>query len=304
MLIFPYKADVELQRFPLLTVLVCIVCILVFANQWRSEHAYMKAIERYCDQLGTEESLIIDYLNIPSGTHYCKVLVNIRQSTDPQATINELAHQSKPTPFYAKRADSVAYIREVLSDSTQRFERSVPITLTQRLHFDPNRATVWSSITSAFSHGDAWHIASNLVFFFAFAASVEVIAGALTYVLLFVLCAIGTDYAYAYSVRGEDVMLPTIGLSGVVMAMMAFLATIKPMLNIRCFFWFFVIVRKFRVPALALAALYIGENIYDYVHIDPDSHINYVAHISGAAIGAVMGILYRWGKADYLSELG
>jgi membrane associated rhomboid family serine protease len=304
MLIFPYKADVELQRLPLLTLLVCIVCLWVFAHQWRSESAYETAVERYCTQLSTDEGLVMRYLDTPKDTRLCDVLIHIRKAPDSQAAIEELANNSRPTPFYADRAASVNYIRGVLSASSQRFKHDVPNNLTDRLHFDPKQATLWSSITSAFSHGSVEHVVFNLIFFFAFAASVEVITGSVFYVVLFVLCAVGSDYAYAYSVRDEEVMLPTIGLSGVVMAMMAFLATIKPMLNIRCFFWFLLFIRKFSVPALALAALYIGENIYDYAHRDPNSNVNYMAHISGAAIGAGMGLLYRWRKAEYLNSLG
>ena len=50
--------------------------------------------------------------------------------------------------------------------------------------------------------------------------------------------------------------------------------TVMPGLKIRCFFWFLIIVRIFRVPVLAIAALYIVENIFDFTHRDPESDIN------------------------------
>ena len=103
--------------------------------------------------------------------------------------------------------------------------------------------------------------------------------------------------------QGVDGVLPTVGLSGVVMAMMAFLATVMPTLNVRCFFWFLVIVRIFRVPALAIAALYILENVFDYANRDADDTINYIAHISGAAIGVALGVIYRLKYQEYLREL-
>lgn len=303
MILFPYKADVELHRWPLMTLIVCVVCAWVYARQAISEHSYENAVESYCSSLTTDERLLVRYLEVPADASYCDVLLHIRKESDQDAAIKELAKTSRPTPFYSKRADNIEYIHGVLTESTQRFKQDVPRTLTDKLHFDPNHATLLTTVTAAFSHADIWHLLSNLIFFFAFAASVEAIAGYTYYFGFFLLSAIGTHFAYAYSVSGQDTAMPTIGLSGVVMAMMAFLATIKPDLRIRCFFWFLVFIRRFSVPALAIAALYIGENLYDYKHLDPKSNINYVAHISGAAIGILMGFIYRMRNDEYLIDL-
>lgn len=304
MLPFPYKADVELSRWPVLTLLVCAVCIGVFARQVSSAHAYATTLNQYCTQnIAREERLVLRYLSGPPGQHYCDVLLEIRAAPDHAVAIRDLAENSRPTPFYRNRADSVDYVYTTLSASFARFERGVPNSLTDRLHFDPNRPTLVSMVTAAFTHADWWHLASNLIFFFAFAASVEVIIGSLYFAGFIVLSAIGTHWAYSYSVAGIESAAPTVGLSGVVMAMMAFLATVMPTLRIRCFFWFLIIVRTFRVPALAIAAFYIFENLVDYLHRDPASHINYVAHISGAILGVVAGFLYRGSHRQFLLEL-
>ena len=85
--------------------------------------------------------------------------------------------------------------------------------------------------------------------------------------------------------------------------MMAFLATIAPTLGIRCYFWFLIFIRFFRVPAVALAGLYIVQNILDYANRDPGDNVNYMAHISGAAIGVIMGLAYRYRHREYLREM-
>jgi membrane associated rhomboid family serine protease len=304
MIFFPYKADVELDRLPILTLIVCFVCILVFARQVVSDQAYNRAVEQYCAQLTSDERSLMRYLVLPADDSYCDVLIRIRKAADPQLEIKELAKNSKPANFYKTRAGDVNYIVDTLTTSSQRFKTSVPRNLTDKLQFDPNNVSLLTSLTSAFSHGDTSHLVFNLLFFFAFAASVEVITGSVYYLVFFLLCVFGSKFAYAYSVRDLEVALPSIGLSGVVMAMISFLATVKPDLYIRCFFWFFVFVRRFSVPALALAVFYIGKNIYDYASVDADNHINYVAHLSGAAIGFMLGLVYRWRNSDELSTLG
>jgi membrane associated rhomboid family serine protease len=304
MLLFPYKADVDLGRWPVLTLIVCAVCIWVFARQAISEHKYSEALSDFCNrQVTRDELLVLRYVTDDPEQHYCNLMLEIRDAPDPKRAMLDLAESAKPTPFYRNKSDSTDYIYSVLSESSRRFERAVPKNLTDELHYDPNTLNVGRMITAAFSHGDWWHLISNLIFFFAFAASVEVIAGYLYFLGFILLSAIGTHLAYAYSVAGVEGALPTVGLSGVVMAMMAFLAMVAPTLSIRCFFWFLIIVRTFRVPALAIAALYIVQNIFDYANRDPNDNVNYVAHISGAAIGVAMGLVYKIRHREFIRDL-
>jgi len=303
MLLFPYKADVDLGRWPVMTLLVCAVCVWVFVRQAISAHDYRTALDDYCtNKITRDELLALRYLD-DSDQHYCNVLLRIRDAPDAQREIQSLAATSRPTPFYQNKQDSTAYIARVLGESSRRFERIVPKNLTDELQYDPRTIDVKRMLTAAFSHGDWWHLVSNLIFFFAFAASVEIITGHFYYLGFIVLTAIGTHLAYAYSVQGVTGALPTVGLSGVVMAMMAFLATVAPTLNIRCLFWFFIIVKTFRVPALAIAALYLVQNLFDYANRDSADNVNYIAHIGGAAIGIAMGVVYKIRHREFLRDL-
>jgi membrane associated rhomboid family serine protease len=304
MLLAPYKADVELSRWPVMTLLICSVCIWVFARQAYSEHRYAQALDNFCDHSITrDEQLAFRYLRSESERHYCQVLLEIRAAPDHKQAMRKIAETARPMAFYREKADSTAYIYGVLESSLMRFERAVPRNLTDELHYDPNNPTLTSMVTAAFSHGSWWHLFSNLIFFFAFAASMEVITGFVYYLAFILLTAIGTHVAYTYSVIGVEGALPTVGLSGVVMATMAFLATVLPSLRIRCLFWLFIFIRTFRIPALAIAALYILQNLYDYSSRDVDDNVNYIAHISGAAIGITAGLIYRFRQREYLSEL-
>jgi membrane associated rhomboid family serine protease len=304
MLLVPYKADVDLGRWPVLTLLVCCVCIWVFTRQVYSEHKYEEAIGNYCDnRITREEQIAFRYVQSGAEQHYCQVLLAIRAAPDRKQAMHDIAEAARPTSFYRNKSDSAAYLYSVLESSSQRFELAVPENLTNELRFDPANPTLASMLTAAFSHGSWWHLISNLIFFFAFAASMEVITGYFYYLVFILFAVIGTHIAYTYSVRDVQDALPTVGLSGVVMATMAFLATVVPSLRVRCFFWFIIIFRTFRIPALAIAGLYILQNFYDYTHRDAEDHINYIAHLSGAAIGIAAGLLYRFRHGEYLREL-
>ena len=158
-------------------------------------------------------------------------------------------------------------------------------------------------LTSTFSHGDLAHLLGNLLFFYIFAASVEIVFGALVYFGFIILVTLATSLSYSYAMAGVEGALPTVGLSGVVMSAVAALAVMMPRVRIRCFFWFFVFFRIFRIPALFLAAWYIGWDVYGIYQAGDSSHINYVAHVSGAAVGALFGVYYRLFKRRHLEEL-
>lgn len=303
MVFFPYRADVGFNRWPIFTILVCLICVGVFTQQVWSEHEYRSSVNHFCNYgLSRNEQMLINYLP-GEDKHLCTTLLRLRDSKDPEKDIRELAEHSQSVPFYRKRSDSVDYISSSLHEASRRFEREVPRNLTDDLSYDPSTFNVKRMITAAFTHADVFHLVFNLLFFYAFAASLEVIIGHVLFAGFVIVTAIGTHLAYAYAMRNAEHAIPTIGLSGVVMAMMAFLAVIAPTLRIRCFLWILIIVRRFNVPALLLAAFFVAENIYDLMHASANDPINYVAHVSGAVFGAIAGLVYRFSHREYLTAV-
>lgn len=148
-------------------------------------------------------------------------------------------------------------------------------------------------ITSTLSHAGWAHILGNLLFFYIFASALETILGSLRFSVLLLMSAVGTSLAYTMATRHLETALPSIGLSGVVMATIGALSVMVPTVRIRCFFWFLVIFKTFRVPALLFAAWYVGWDVYGLVTKGHTSIVNYTAHVSGAALGALAGLGLR-----------
>ncbi len=113
----------------------------------------------------------------------------------------------------------------------------------------------------------------------------------------------GTSLAYSFVMAGVEGALPTVGLSGVVMAAVAALGIMLPTVRIRCFFWFIVFFRRFSIPALFLAAWYIGWDVYAYTEYGDESYVNYVAHLSGAPIGGLFGGYYLVFRRQLLRDM-
>lgn len=305
MFFMPYRLDANRNGLPFLTLLICLLCTFVYWQQYTADERYFAEIEKFClKDLSKRE---VSWLNrVPvniAGNRCGVVLETIRAADDGEAEIKRMAGAVKPIRLFESKQANIAHIEKQLRDIYRKFERDVPEHLTSDLAYDPHNLDVVKMVTATFSHGSAMHLAGNLLFFYIFAASVEIVFGGLVFLLFITVSTFGTSLAYSYAMSGVDGALPTVGLSGVVMAAVAALAIMMPTVRIRCFFWFIVIFRIFRVPALLLALWYVGWDVYEMNQQENKSLINYVAHVSGAAIGALFGAWYVVFRSKMLKEI-
>lgn len=305
MLFLPYRLDANRNGLPFLTLLICLLCTFVYWQQYSLDRQYFQAIEKFClEDLSKRE---VAWLNrVPTefaGNNCGIVLESIRDAEVADVEIKRLAQLAKPIKLYASKQGNIDHVETQLTEIYDKFERDVPGHLTSDLAYDPHDLDVVKMVTSTFSHGSAMHLAGNLLFFYIFAASIEIVFGGLVFVFFIIATTLGTSLAYSYAMAGIEGALPTVGLSGVVMAAVAALGIMMPSVKIRCFFWFIVIFRIFRVPALLLAIWYVGWDIYEMNQLENTSYINYVAHVSGAIIGAMFGIYYVVFRSKLLREM-
>jgi len=154
------------------------------------------------------------------------------------------------------------------------------------LAFYPFKPDALRMFTSVFTHGDIWHLIGNLFFFYCFSRTIETRISAVGYLLAFVVFAVGTNVTYALTATSE---IPTLGLSGVVSGYMGMFLISFPRDRVNCFVWFIWIFRTVEIPAFAFILFYIVVNILQY-RSGAETGINYVAHLSGFALGALYSI--------------
>ena len=256
MLFFPFRVDLNFNRIPLLTILICVMCLFVFLRQEASFDNMQKAAKEYC-QKDHERMfwLVIEKVYGERDVEACSnVFYHIHSSKYPDKRIDELVEQADK--FTSRNeVSSRIIIRGMLEEKYREFSLSgVKKDLSAQL------------ITAVFAHGSWDHLLGNLFFFFAFAASVEMVLGMLRYVFIFFALAIGTHLAYSLAMMNVNEALPTLGLSGVVMGMIGVFVYLMPKVNIRCFLWFFVIFKIVRIPAWVLATVYLGWDIYNLLY--------------------------------------
>jgi len=306
MILIPYKADLELNRPPIVTLLLCILCLFVFFKQQGSYQIHEQSVRSFCSQEIKPSTLRVlrHITGQAQGVPCYGLFYHIQRADNPEQTMQSLVEQAKPLGVFDSRVAETSYMLDILKRRYQAFETATVKNLTDELAYNPNEVRLKTMLTSIVSHAGWAHLLGNLVFFFAFAASVELITGSVSFLVIILFTSVTTGIAYTFGIVGVPGQnIPTVGLSGIVFSMVALLGVLIPSLKIRCFFWFLVYIRIFRLPALLLAAWFIGWEVYHLKMNDGSSNVNFIAHVSGAATGLVIGLFYRLLRNDYLKAL-
>ena len=292
MLFIPFRADIDLSRIPFLTLLISLACLIIYYGQYRNEQKVMTASEQFCQTGGPVMwRMVLQRTTGAANTDAClDMMWTIHLSDNVSAEIDKFADRGEPIAGMAKPPDK-AFKYGVINQRYKSFTSAVPPYDTRELWYQPASWNVRTMITSSFAHGSWDHVIGNLFFFFAFSATVEVILGSAAYLAVILLLSIGTNVFYSLFMMARPDALPTVGLSGVVMGIMALFVYLMPAGRIRCLLWFLIIIRTIAVPAWMLAGWYIGWDVYHLFSSDELSEVNLVAHVSGAGIGYLSGIL-------------
>lgn len=293
MLFFPYKLDLQLKRIPGLTILVSLICIAIYAKQFANESEFSEKTHWFCTkershiaQLALEKSI-----GDASPSRCVELMYELGVSDNPEEIISGYAENSKSFAGLSDE-DSKLYIHDFLKEEYSTYRSRVPAYTTKELWYSPKSWNPVTMITSSFSHGSWDHLIGNLVFFYAFAAAVELIIGSLAFGGVIMVMVFGTSISYSLAMMSVQNPLPTVGLSGIVMGMIAMLAFFMPTAKVRCFYWFIIKIGTVAVSAWILALFYFGLDVYTLMSQDEMGGINLIAHISGAIIGFAMALMF------------
>ena len=291
----PVKADFALPRFPILTVLICLICIGVFIKQQSDWKEFGMAIDRFCNSSRSHiEQIVFERIAASQNMDTCgDVMYTIANdpTRDESEVIAEMASKIRPLTGFNSE-DSREYVQQMLEEQTRRFNTLVPPDPDEGLAYYTGSWNPITMITSSFAHGDWGHILFNLVFFFAFAATVEVLIGPLRYVAFVLVDSwfIGLTGSIAAAATAQHYW--TLGLSGVVMGMMGLFAYLLPRGKIKCYYFFIIIFGSVAIPGWMLTAWYLGGDIVTLLTNDDYGRVNVLAHVMGGVGGYLFGLLF------------
>ncbi len=163
--------------------------------------------------------------------------------------------------------------------------RPAPFTARWAQSFEPDaplRPVTW--ITAAFLHGSTSHLVGNMLFLFMFGFSVELMLGRGTYLLFYLLGALGGSLlaGWAYAGMGSY----GLGASGAVSALMGMYAVMYRLRRIRFFYQLFFYFNYVTAPALILLPAWILNELLQ--HFIGGLGVAYMAHLGGLVTGAAL----------------
>lgn len=294
-LFVPYRARIDLHRIPVFTLLIAAACLAVFVMQSRNENRLVHTAVDFCQTATAGRSQFLGRQGAPEtlAVHCVKSLLRAHTDARPDRV---LAQQRESLLRAGRELDA-----ERLTEVYERYASVAPAYLTARLWYERPSWNVGRMLSSAFSHGSWSHVIFNLFFFVAFAATVEVLLGPVLFVLAFVGIAIGHSVIDTLVHLG-NVPAPSLGLSGVVMGMMALFIYFVPRARIKFFYWVIIKFGSIAIPGWLVGLWFIGGDMYDNL-VRTASNTNFVAHLGGALAGLLIGVLVFRRKRHWAREL-
>lgn len=148
-------------------------------------------------------------------------------------------------------------------------------------------------MTSMFLHGGLMHLLGNMLFLWIFADNIEAVVGSTMFLIFYV---VGGLFASAVHIMTDmSSMIPTVGASGAISAVMGAYLIMFPKSRIKILF----IIKTFYVSAIFFLGIWFVQQLFSGVGTfapataDEAGGVAWWAHIGGFVYGVVLGWLFK-----------
>jgi len=151
----------------------------------------------------------------------------------------------------------------------------------------------WQTLfSSMFLHGGWMHLIGNMWFLWIFGNNVEDSMGHLRFLFFYVLC--GLVAAGAHVLTDASSVLPMVGASGAISAIMGAYLVLYPRALVHTLFFFVIFVRIIPLPAYLMLGYWMAIQIGSSI-LSPSGGggVAYTAHIAGFLAGIVLIFVFR-----------
>jgi rhomboid family protein len=265
--LIPIKDNIPTLRFPILTVLLIAVNVVVFG--WQISHSSDPGSSRDPHVAGVSEQdeLTFEYGAIPY----------------------RLTHPGKDCAFGAVVKGGAAQ-EAVVCQGTADYSEAKQLAVRGVAPLQPLDSPPWwaTVITSMFMHGGILHIAFNMLFLWIFGNNVEDSMGRPRFLLFYLLAGIVAAYAQALlSVNSTE---PAIGASGAIAGVLGGYLLLYPRARVLTVVIIIFFVTLIEIPAVIMLGIWFLLQFLPAVgqvttHATGGGGIAYWAHVGGFAFG-------------------
>ncbi|MFH1981601.1 MAG: rhomboid family intramembrane serine protease [Pseudomonadota bacterium] len=302
MLIIPLIGKISLRNPPIVTILLILINVIVYFGLQGGDQAASMAAHRFYIESGLVEMELPRFLAFKETRPYTDADLEMLKGMDEAALGHLLGQSIRSGPFQiALDADQIitpedpAYVKwkPLRSEFLIHFESAVSV----RWGFRPIIHRPATGFTYMFLHGGVGHLIGNMIFLWLVGCILEYGAGRVSYLVIYILGGFAAVALY-YAVEHNSA-IPLVGASGSIAALMGALAVLFGKERIRIFFTVGFYFNTFRIMAIYLLPLWIGNEVFQ-LFFGGASQVAYTAHIGGLVGGAGIAFLHKryWKEVD------
>lgn len=156
-----------------------------------------------------------------------------------------------------------------------------------------NGENLYTLLTSMFLHGGLMHLVGNMLFLWVFADNIEATIGNGRFLMFYLIGGLAAHVGHIY--YNPSSIVPTIGASGAISAVMGAYLIMFPTSRVKMWFFFFI----FRIPAVLFLGFWIfmqwnsGTAALETIDANTGGTA-WWAHIGGFAFGVIAGLYFRF----------
>jgi len=150
--------------------------------------------------------------------------------------------------------------------------------------------------SSMFIHADLMHLLGNLLYLWIFGDNIEYVLGHIRYFVFYVVVGIGA--ALMQVIFFPESQIPMVGASGAISGILGAYLVKFPRNKVSILFFFFIIIRVIKVPAILAISLWAFFQLYNIYFSGMENlgrgGVAWFAHLGGFLSGFILIKLFEW----------
>lgn len=295
MLIIPIIGKISWRNPPVITILLILVNAAVYFGLQHGDTAAAVSARKYYISSGLADIEIPRYLAYRDGRTYSDA-DRAALETLSQDALHQLLRGAIQDGRFQRALDRDEIIlpedaqywgwKPVRAEYLKRRDAAVAA----RWGFRPVDHRPATAATYMFLHGGVGHLIGNMVFLWLVGCILEYGAGRLSYLVIYLLG--GLSAVAMFYLLNPYSAIPLVGASGAIAALMGALAVLFGKTPIRIFFSVGFYFNTFRILAVYLLPLWIGNELFQLFY-GAERQVAYTAHIGGLIGGALIAAVHR-----------
>ena len=129
-----------------------------------------------------------------------------------------------------------------------------------------------------------------MAYLYIFGDNIEDELGKIKFTIFYIFC--GIFAALCQALIDINSEIPMIGASGAISGILGAYLILFPKKDIKIFFWFFIFIKIFRIPAMYVIGFWVFIQFFS-LNYSEESNIAYMAHIGGFIAGIIFIFIFR-----------